>query len=81
MIHKALKVRADLVVALVIVAASIAAAVWMHRTDKFYSCLTAPCPPLQIAYPAVDRLAMVAAGILVAGLVVVIGSFHASPSR
>ena len=75
MIHKALKVRADLVVALVIVAVSITVAVWMHRTDSSYSCLKAPCSPLQIAYPVIDRLAVLAAGLLVAGLVVASGTF------
>ena len=71
--HKALKVRADLVVSLVLVAAAITVAVWMHRTDRSYSCLRAPCPPLQIAYPVMDRLAVVVAGFLGAGLIITVG--------
>jgi hypothetical protein len=45
--HKYLKTRADVVVGLVVVAASITVAIWMHRTDSTYSCFKAPCPPLQ----------------------------------
>jgi hypothetical protein len=73
--HKSLKVRADLIISLVVVAASITLAIWMHRTDRTYSCLKAPCPPLQIGYPVMDRLAVVAAGLLVAGLIIAIGTF------
>jgi hypothetical protein len=73
MMHKALKVRADLVGSLVLVAAAITVAVWMHRTDRSYSCLRAPCPPLQIAYPVMDRLAVVAAGFVGAGLITAVG--------
>ncbi len=72
--HKYLKTRADVVIGSVVVAASIMVAIWMHRLDSTYSCLRAPCPPLRIGYPAVDRLAVVAAGFLVAGLIVAIGS-------
>jgi len=77
--HKNLKVRADLIVGLVVVAASIAVAVWMHRTDRTYSCLKAPCPPLQIGFPVLDRVAVVAAGFLVAGFVIAIGAFKRHP--
>jgi len=81
MIHKNLKVRADLIVGLVVVAASIILAIWMHRTDRTYSCLKAPCRPLQIGYPVMDRLAVVAAGFLTAGFVIAIGAFKRHPSR
>jgi len=73
--HKNLKVRADLIVGLVVVATSIAVAIWMHRTDNSYSCLQAPCPALKIGYPVIDRLLVVAAGFLVAGLIIAVGTF------
>lgn len=41
-------------------------------------------PPLQIGYPVMDRLGVVAAGFLAAGLVMAIGSFmrhHLGESR
>jgi hypothetical protein len=82
--QKYVKARADVVVGVVVVAASVAVAMWMHRTDSTYSCLRAPCPPLQIGYPAMHRFAIVAAGFLLAGLVVAIGSFmrhHLGNSR
>ena len=72
---KSLQVRVDLVVDLVVVATSITVAIWMHRTDSTYSCLKAPCPPLQVGYPVIDRLGLGVAGLLVAGIVVAFGSF------
>jgi hypothetical protein len=73
--HKNLKVRADLIVGVVVVAASVTVAISTHRTDRFYSCLQAPCPPLRIGYPVVDRVVVVAAGFLAAGLIIAVGTF------
>lgn len=75
MTRKRLMARAETFAGLIAVAASVAVAVWMHRTDRFYSCMTAPCPALDIGYPVADRLAVVAAGFLAAGLIIAMGAF------
>ena len=79
--HRYWNTRADVVVGLVVVAASITVAIWMHRTDSTYSCLKAPCPPLQIGYPVIHRLGVMAAGFVVAGMVVAFGSFMRHDQR
>jgi hypothetical protein len=58
---KNFRVRADLVVGLVVIAGSLVVAISMHRTDRNYSRLKAPCPVLQIGYPVIDMLGVVAA--------------------
>jgi hypothetical protein len=73
--HKNLMVRAELFVGMVIVGVSITVTIWMHRTDISYSCLKAPCPALNIGYPAVDRFLIAAAGILAGALIIAFGIF------
>jgi len=76
--QKILKVRADFIAGLIVFAASIYVANWMHRTvtDRLYSCLRAPCPfHWSFRYPVVDRLGVVAAGLLAAGLIIAAGTF------
>ena len=85
MIPNNLKIRADLIVGLVVVAVSVAVAILMRRTHtlKLGSCINRPCT-WQVGYPVIDRLAVVAGGVLVALLIVVIGSFmrgHLGESR
>jgi hypothetical protein len=78
MVHKVLKVRADFIVGLVAIAASIFVAIWMHRTvtDRTYSCLRAPCLfQWTFGYPVIDRLGFVAAGLLAAGVIIAVGTF------
>jgi hypothetical protein len=59
---------------LAVVAASIVVANSIHRPIYTGSCIRAPCP--QTAdYPVAFRLAIVAAGLLVAAIVIAIGSY------
>ena len=76
--QKVLKFRAAYALALLVVAALIFVAIWMHRTvtDRFYSCLTAPCPfQWTFGYPVIDRLGVVGAGMLADAGIVAIGTF------
>ena len=84
MIRRMFTARADLIAGPAIVAVSLAVAIWMHRTDDSYSCLLAPCNPILIGYPLKERLVVVVAGLVIAALVIAIGSFlrhHAEDSR
>lgn len=75
--HKILRLRADLVVGLLVAAAAVVVAIWMHRTEPWLrsaSCIYRPCA-WQFGYTVIDRLGVVAAGLLAAGFIVAIGTF------
>jgi hypothetical protein len=71
---RGLATRIDLVIAAAAVAASILVALTIHRTFRLSSCQIAPCPRTA-GYPWTVRLAVVAAGLAVAGLVIAIRSY------
>lgn len=75
MIQKILKVRADFIVGLAVLAASILVAILIHRQPYVPTCLQAPCRAAHFNYSATFRLGVVAAGLLAAGLVIAVGIF------
>jgi hypothetical protein len=75
MIQKILKVRADFIVGLVVLAASILAAILIHRQPYVPTCLHAPCRAAHFNYSVSFRLGVLAAGLLAAGAVIAVGTF------